>query len=92
MLPIVDIQDDLARAVRRTRRIILTAPTGSGKSTQVPQMLLDLGALGTGKAVVLQPRRLATRLLALHCDDGDIAANVLHRAGFRVLCQGDLSR
>ncbi len=31
-------------------------------------------------------------LLALHCDDGDIAANVLHRAGFRVLCQGDLSR
>ena len=64
MLPIVDIQDDLARAVRRTRRIILTAPTGSGKSTQVPQMLLDLGALGTGKAVVLQPRRLATRLLA----------------------------
>ena len=50
--------------MRRTRRIILTAPTGSGKSTQVPQMLLDLGALGTGKAVVLQPRRLATRLLA----------------------------
>ena len=31
-------------------------------------------------------------LLALHCDDGEIAANVLHRAGFRVLCQGDLSR
>jgi hypothetical protein len=31
-------------------------------------------------------------LLALHCDDGEIAANVLHRSGFRVLCQGDLSR
>jgi hypothetical protein len=31
-------------------------------------------------------------LLALHCDDGEIAANVLHRAGFRVLSQGDLSR
>jgi ATP-dependent helicase HrpB len=52
------------RRLQRSRRIILTAPTGSGKSTQVPQMLLDLGALGSGKAVILQPRRLATRLLA----------------------------
>jgi len=31
-------------------------------------------------------------LLALHCDDGEIAAKVLHHAGFRVLTQGDLSR
>ena len=64
MLPIHAIRNDLATALKRSRRIILTAPTGSGKSTQVPQMLLDMGALGTGKAVVLQPRRLATRLLA----------------------------
>ena len=64
MLPIHAIQNDLAAALKRSRRIILTAPTGSGKSTQVPQMLLDMGALGTGKAVILQPRRLATRLLA----------------------------
>ncbi len=64
MLPIHAIRNDLAAALKRSRRIILTAPTGSGKSTQVPQMLLDLGALGAGKAVVLQPRRLATRLLA----------------------------
>ena len=64
MLPIHAIRDDLAAALKRSRRIILTAPTGSGKSTQVPQMLLDLDALGAGKAVILQPRRLATRLLA----------------------------
>ena len=64
MLPIHAIRNDLAAALKRSRRIILTAPTGSGKSTQVPQMLLDLGALGAGKAVILQPRRLATRLLA----------------------------
>ena len=31
-------------------------------------------------------------LLAIHCDDTDIASDVLNRAGFRVLCQGDLSR
>lgn len=64
VLPIHAIQNDLAAALKRSRRIILTAPTGSGKSTQVPQMLLDMGALGAGKAVILQPRRLATRLLA----------------------------
>jgi len=41
------------------------APTGSGKSTQIPQMLLKHGLLGDrGEVVVLQPRRLATRMLA----------------------------
>ncbi|NLB65945.1 MAG: ATP-dependent RNA helicase [Lentisphaerae bacterium] len=64
MLPIHAIRQELAAALRRSRRIVLTAPTGSGKSTQIPQMLLDLGSLDSGKAVVLQPRRLATRLLA----------------------------
>ena len=64
MLPIHSIRNELTATLQRARRIILTAPTGSGKSTQVPQMLLDSGALGAGKVVVLQPRRLAARLLA----------------------------
>jgi ATP-dependent RNA helicase HrpB len=64
MLPIYDIRDELTAALKRSRRIVLTAPTGSGKSTQVPQMLADMGILDGGKVVILQPRRLATRLLA----------------------------
>jgi ATP-dependent RNA helicase HrpB len=63
-LPIYDIADDLAARLARESRLVLTAPTGSGKSTQVPQMLLDRGLLGAGEVVVLQPRRLAARLLA----------------------------
>lgn len=64
-LPIYELEASLVSHFRAENRLILQAPTGSGKSTQVPQMLLDAGLLGDrGKVVVLQPRRLAARLLA----------------------------
>src|SRR5690349_20693515 len=64
LLPIYDIEPDLVASLKATKRLVLQAPTGSGKSTQVPQMLLKHGLLGDGQCVVLQPRRLAARLLA----------------------------
>jgi ATP-dependent helicase HrpB len=63
-LPIYEIERDIVARLKTGRRLILTAPTGSGKSTQVPQMLLKHGLLGDGQVVILQPRRLAARLLA----------------------------
>jgi ATP-dependent helicase HrpB len=63
-LPIYEIESDIIPRLQRDKRLILSAPTGSGKSTQVPQMLLKHGLLGGGQVVVLQPRRLAARLLA----------------------------
>jgi ATP-dependent helicase HrpB len=63
-LPIYEIEHDIVASLKATKRLILQAPTGSGKSTQVPQMLLKHGLLGDGQVVILQPRRLATRLLA----------------------------
>ena len=45
-LPILELREPLLSALTKQRRLILTAPTGSGKSTQVPQMLLDGGLLG----------------------------------------------
>ena len=63
-LPIYEIERDIVARLQGDKRLILSAPTGSGKSTQVPQMLLKHGLLGSGQVVVLQPRRLAARLLA----------------------------
>jgi ATP-dependent helicase HrpB len=64
-LPIYELERDVVAALRReAARLIVQAPTGSGKSTQIPQMLLAHGLLGDGQAVVLQPRRLAARMLA----------------------------
>jgi ATP-dependent helicase HrpB len=63
-LPIFELEQSLVAKLNAHSRLIIQAPTGSGKSTQVPQILLDHGLLGDGQVVILQPRRLATRLLA----------------------------
>ncbi len=69
-LPIWRIHSRIIDTVKHNNALVLVAPTGSGKTTQVPQMLLDhpglLGqaAPGFGRLVVLQPRRVAARAVA----------------------------
>jgi ATP-dependent helicase HrpB len=62
-LPIHDVRDEIIASLKSCPCLIIRAPTGSGKSTQVPQMLLDSGMMN-GRILVLQPRRLAARMLA----------------------------
>ena len=64
MLPVQHIADSLRAAVaaRDRARVLLKAPTGSGKSTLVPGMLRDAGL--DGRILVVEPRRMAARLLA----------------------------
>lgn len=62
-LPVFEIEKSLHDAVQGERaRVLLKAPTGSGKSTSVPGMLLDVGI--SGRILVIEPRRMAARLLA----------------------------
>jgi ATP-dependent helicase HrpB len=63
-LPIEELRESVVEALRQGNRLVVEAPTGSGKSTRIPQMLLDGGILGEGQAVILQPRRLPARMLA----------------------------
>jgi ATP-dependent helicase HrpB len=63
-LPIEELRSGIVEALREGNRLVVEAPTGSGKSTRIPQMLLEAGILGGGQAVILQPRRLAARMLA----------------------------
>ncbi|MFQ9729145.1 MAG: ATP-dependent helicase HrpB [Akkermansia muciniphila] len=66
-LPIEEIRGELMEALRvPSPRILLKAPTGSGKSTGVPPMMDDAGLGDRGLIVVVQPRRMAARLLARH--------------------------
>ncbi len=65
MLPIEKIRPEMLAALSAPScTILLSAPTGSGKSTRVPGMLHEAGWTSRGTVLVVQPRRLAARMLA----------------------------
>jgi HrpA-like RNA helicase len=59
-LPVEGFKDKILDAVHSYPVTIVTAETGAGKSTQVPQYLLDAGY----GVIVTQPRRRAARAVA----------------------------
>ncbi|MDA8132920.1 MAG: ATP-dependent helicase HrpB [Elusimicrobia bacterium] len=63
LLPIQRSAPEIIKAAAKSRRLIVSSPPGSGKSTKVPQILLDSCGL-KGRVAVLEPRRLAARMLS----------------------------
>ena len=63
-LPIAALLPDIRQALASSTRLVLEAPPGAGKTTQVPLALLDAGWLGGRRIVMLEPRRVAARAAA----------------------------
>ena len=64
-LPVVAQRESILQAIRNSQVVVVQADTGSGKTTQLPKMLLELGYGVAGEIAHTQPRRLAARATAL---------------------------
>ena len=63
-LPVSERCDDIMNAIRDNQVVIIAGETGSGKTTQIPKMCLELGLGEKGLIGHTQPRRLAARSVA----------------------------
>lgn len=62
-LPVAAVVPELLTALDASPQVLLTAPTGAGKSTWLPLRLLEHRGI-TGRIILLEPRRLAARNVA----------------------------
>ncbi|GHF23350.1 ATP-dependent RNA helicase HrpA [Pseudolysinimonas yzui] len=60
-LPVSQVRDEIARVIAANQVVIIAGETGSGKTTQLPKICLDLGRERIGHT---QPRRIAARSVA----------------------------
>ena len=63
-LPVSERRDDIAAAIRDNQVVVIAGETGSGKTTQIPKICLELGRGVRGLIGHTQPRRLAARSVA----------------------------
>ncbi|MCL4121169.1 UNVERIFIED_CONTAM: hypothetical protein GTU68_066808, partial [Idotea baltica] len=63
-LPVTERRAEIADAIQRNQVIILSGETGSGKTTQIPKICLELGRGVQGLIGHTQPRRIAARTVA----------------------------
>jgi ATP-dependent helicase HrpA len=63
-LPVSQRKDDIAAAIRDHQVVVVAGETGSGKTTQLPKICLELGRGLRGQIGHTQPRRIAARTVA----------------------------
>ncbi|EJF5604713.1 ATP-dependent helicase HrpB [Salmonella enterica] len=68
-LPVAAVLPELLTALKTAPQVLLSAPTGAGKSTWLPLQLLQQGSVA-GKILLLEPRRLAARNVAQRLAEG----------------------
>src|SRR5437868_5526105 len=82
-LPISARLDEIRRAVERHPVVIVCGETGSGKSTQLPKLLLDMGRGSVGRIGHTQPRRIAARSLAARVAE-ELGPELGRRVGYKI--------
>ena len=63
-LPVSQRRDEIAAAIRDHQVVVIAGETGSGKTTQLPKICLELGRGVAGQIGHTQPRRIAARAVA----------------------------
>ena len=82
-LPITEIIDDVKGHLNTGNTLIVNAPPGAGKSTLLPLTLMDEAWLGGQKIIMLEPRRLAARTIAMRMAEL-IGEKAGQRIGYRI--------
>ena len=90
-LPVSERREDLMAAIAANQVTIIAGETGSGKTTQIPKMCLELGLGDNGLIGHTQPRRLAARTVAERIAE-ELGVEIGQEVGFQVRFTGEVSR
>ncbi|HTP61097.1 MAG TPA: ATP-dependent RNA helicase HrpA [Burkholderiales bacterium] len=82
-LPICQKREEIVRAVAANPVVIVCGETGSGKTTQIPKILLDMGRGTAGMIGHTQPRRIAARSVAARIAE-ELKAELGGLVGYKV--------
>jgi ATP-dependent helicase HrpA len=82
-LPVVARREEIARAIAENQVVIVCGETGSGKTTQLPKICLELGRGVAGMIGHTQPRRIAARTVAARIAS-ELSSPVGHAVGYKV--------
>ncbi len=88
--PIHAVLPEILATLARHPRLVLEAPPGAGKTTQVPLALLDARWLAGKKILVLEPRRIAARAAAEFMA-AQLGENVGETVGYRIRFEAKIS-
>ncbi|WP_330472957.1 ATP-dependent RNA helicase HrpA [Terrabacter sp. C0L_2] len=90
-LPVVERRDDIAAAIRDHQVVVIAGETGSGKTTQIPKICLELGRGLDGVIGHTQPRRIAARAVAERLSE-ELAVELGSAVGYQVRFTDQSSR
>jgi ATP-dependent helicase HrpA len=88
-LPVSARREEIRSAVERHPVVVVCGETGSGKTTQLPKILLEMGRARAGRIGHTQPRRIAARSVAARIAE-ELGGELGGLVGYKVRFQGEL--